>query len=135
MAKRRQDYSSLDLEEISLAEALGFKLESSPGTKEDAKTSLPDKPGASGLKQDCSINLKAPLRISLERKGHGGKTVTKLLGLEGSKDRLQSFVKELKQGLGCGASVQDDVILLQGDQRERLKDLLISRGASNVKSS
>lgn len=79
----------------------------------------------------------APRRavIRFQRKGRGGKDVTLVekLGLApGEQDR---WLKQLKGQLGCGGTVEGDVLVLQGDQRERLPDLLTGRGVGKVSVS
>ncbi len=131
MAKKRTDFSSLDDEKLTLADVLGVtdSFSQSAGRGEASSPVEEAPPSAS------SVDLKAPLRISIERRGRGGKTVTKLMGLAGAPLSLQAFLKDLKKSLGCGASIEADAFLFQGDQRERLCELLKSRGAVNVKSS
>lgn len=70
--------------------------------------------------------------VRLERKGHGGKeaTVVDKLGLAGAE--LERWLKELKTALGCGGAVQGDALVLQGDQRERLRELLPKKGVRKV---
>ena len=77
-----------------------------------------------------SFPAKAHFYVSIERKGHAGKTVTFLKGFAGTDEQCTRFVKELKTSLGCGAAFADGVITLQGDQRERLKALLLEHGAA-----
>jgi translation initiation factor 1 len=72
--------------------------------------------------------------LRLERKGRAGKEVTcaELRGL--SSADLAEWLKELKQRLGCGGSVENETIVLQGDQRQRLKTLLLERGVKSISS-
>jgi translation initiation factor 1 len=84
----------------------------------------------------CSTGLEpfAPARavVRLERKGRGGKeaTVVEKLGL--APAQAERWVKELKASLGCGGAVEGDALVLQGDQRERVKALLERRGVRKV---
>lgn len=68
------------------------------------------------------------LRLSLSRKGRAGKDVTLVSGFVGRKEDLGALAKRLKQGTGVGGSVKDGEILIQGDQREKLRKLLASLG-------
>ena len=51
-------------------------------------------------------------------------------GLNGTKKDLQEMASRLKTALACGGAVKDGLILLQGDHRDRVKDLLVSLGLS-----
>ncbi|MGA9524951.1 MAG: translation initiation factor [Myxococcaceae bacterium] len=70
--------------------------------------------------------------VRYERKGHGGKEVTRIEQLGLPPEELERWLKALKQSLGCGGRVEDDAIVLQGDQRERLPVLLTARGVRKV---
>jgi translation initiation factor 1 len=56
--------------------------------------------------------------------------VVEQLGLRAAE--LETWLKALKNGLGCGGTVEDDTLVLQGDQRERLPPLLTARGVRKV---
>ncbi len=66
--------------------------------------------------------------LRLEKKGRGGKTVTVVDGLPQNADFLSSLASELKRACGTGGTVAEGRIEIQGDQRERLRALLKSRG-------
>lgn len=70
--------------------------------------------------------------VRLERSGRGGKEVTVIeqLGLT-ERDR-GAWLKILKSALGCGGAVEGDSLVLQGDQRKRLPELLTARGVRRV---
>lgn len=90
-----------------------------------------DAPDAATL----DLNRQKNLHLRVERKGRGGKTVTLLGGFKTgagapTKDALEDLVGQLKRALGCGASLEDDTIVLQGDQRDRAASWLSAQGAS-----
>jgi translation initiation factor 1 len=60
----------------------------------------------------------------------GGKTVLVLEGFSPawSEAKLESLLHDLKASLGCGGTVKDRALELQGDQPDRLIPLLESRG-------
>jgi len=66
--------------------------------------------------------------LSLRRKGLKGHvgTCVSLRGL--SEDQVQELCRDLKRSLGCGARVEEGEILIQGDHRERLREMLSRRG-------
>lgn len=70
--------------------------------------------------------------VRLERSGRGGKEVTVVEQLGLPAERLAQWLKALKAGLGCGGVIEDGAIVLQGDHRDRLPDLLTSRGVKRV---
>jgi translation initiation factor 1 len=63
-----------------------------------------------------------------ESKGRGGKTVTLVKGLRLSEGDLKELARQLKQACGVGGTLRDDVIEIQGDQREKLAPLLKAKG-------
>jgi translation initiation factor 1 len=77
---------------------------------------------------------RAPARavVRMERKQRGGKEVTVVDKLGLSPDELARWCRELKQALGCGGAVDGDTIVLQGDLRRRLPELLAARGVGRV---
>jgi translation initiation factor 1 len=70
--------------------------------------------------------------VRLQRKGHGGKQMTAIEQLGLPVAQLETWLHDLKKALGCGGSVEADVLVLQGDQRERLPTLLGARGVRKV---
>ena len=78
--------------------------------------------------------VRAPARavVRMERKGRGGKEVTVVEQLELSLKEREKWLKALKGALGCGGTVEGDDLVLQGDQRERVRALLEARGVKKV---
>jgi translation initiation factor 1 len=77
---------------------------------------------------------KGPARavVRLERKQRGGKEVTVVEKLGLKPTDLDRWCRELKQSLGCGGTVEGDAIVLQGDLRSRLPDVLTKKGVAKV---
>ena len=73
------------------------------------------------------------LRLAMERDGRGGKTVTIVRGFTGSQEELEELCKTLKQKIGVGGSAKEGEIILQGDHRAKVAELLKSLGYSNTK--
>lgn len=65
------------------------------------------------------------LVVRREKKGRGGKTVTRISGM-GDVD-LTELARELKRALGCGATVEEGDVLVQGAQVERAATWLEAR--------
>ena len=69
----------------------------------------------------------------MERAGRGGKTVTLVKGFVGSDEDITSLCKLLKQKCGVGGSVKDGEIIIQGDHRQRLVEILKKEGYTQTK--
>ena len=76
---------------------------------------------------------KQKLRVSIEKKGRGGKTVTLVKGFVGKDEDLKSLAKSLKTKCGVGGAVKDNEIVIQGDLRDKVVSLLKTFGYSDVK--
>src|SRR5687768_15615964 len=98
----------------------------SDATKEDAKLS--------GTEAPSDRRTRGPARavVRMERTGRSGKeaTVVEQLGLAPAE--LDAWLKALKAALGCGGSIEGESLMLQGDHRKRLPDVLKERGVRKV---
>lgn len=68
------------------------------------------------------------VRLFRETKGRKGKGVTLIKGLELAPEELKTLAKQLKQQCGAGGSVKDQVIEIQTDNREKLREILEKLG-------
>lgn len=68
------------------------------------------------------------IRIRREVKGRKGKTVTPLFGFDLDDAALKHLGKKLKQHCGTGGSVKDGVIIIQGDHRKNVEQVLKKQG-------
>ena len=60
--------------------------------------------------------------------GRGGKAVTLVKNLVLSSEDLKNLAKKLKQDCGTGGTIKDGVIEIQGEQREKIADVLRKLG-------
>jgi translation initiation factor 1 len=68
------------------------------------------------------------LRVSLDKSGRAGKQVTLVSGFIGSSKDLDVLGKMIKSKCGVGGSVKDGEVLIQGDLRDKVLDVLLSQG-------
>ena len=73
------------------------------------------------------------LRVWVDRKHRGGKTVTLVKGFVGTDEDLADLGRMLKSKCGVGGTAKDGEIIIQGDHRDRVTDLLIKKGYSQTK--
>lgn len=67
-------------------------------------------------------------RLRMENKGRGGKTVTVVYGLPQNAAFLKDLCTELKRACGSGGTVTEDGVEVQGDLRDRVRDVLAKKG-------
>lgn len=73
------------------------------------------------------------LRLQMERAGRGGKTVTLVKGFVGTEEDLSALCKLLKQKCGVGGSAKAGEIIIQGDHRQRLVEILKKEGYTQTR--
>jgi translation initiation factor 1 len=70
------------------------------------------------------VPVRVVAKLRLEKAGRGGKSVTVVYDLPRNAAFLKELCQELKRACGVGGAVRDDAVELQGDVRDRLRDLL-----------
>ena len=68
------------------------------------------------------------LRVTIDRKQRKGKAVTLVSGFVGTNDDLKELGKILKTKCGVGGSAKDGEIIIQGELKEKVSQLLIENG-------
>lgn len=82
--------------------------------------------------ETISSNLQA-LYVSIDRKQRAGKEVTLIEGFIGKEDDLKELGKLLKSKCGVGGTIKEGEILIQGNFKDKIFDLLIKEGYSKTK--
>ena len=84
-------------------------------------------------RQPSASKQSLPVRQQLvylhrDSKGRGGKTVTLVKNLKLSDEDLKALAKTLKQACGVGGTIKEEVIEIQGDQRQKIARVLNDLG-------
>lgn len=77
---------------------------------------------------ETKVPEKQLLKIFYEKKGRKGKPVTLITGFVGTVEDINMLAKKLKNLCGAGGSVKNGEIIVQGDQRNRINNYLLSSG-------
>jgi translation initiation factor 1 len=83
----------------------------------DEPASAPDRQKGDGV-----------VRIQRQTSGRKGKGVCLITGIDADDAELATLAAELKKKCGCGGSLKDGVIEIQGDKRDLIKSLLEAKG-------
>jgi translation initiation factor 1 len=73
------------------------------------------------------------LYVSLDKKKRKGKAVTLIEGFVGNEDDLKALAKDLKTKCGVGGSAKEGEIIIQGDMRQKVMELLSQKGYKTIK--
>jgi translation initiation factor 1 len=94
-------------------------------------------PGCGWPEKDCKCSSqrandavpdRVVAKLRMEKKGRGGKTVTVVYDLPNNAAFLKELCADLKRACGTGGAVADNTVELQGDLRDRIRELLMKKG-------
>lgn len=94
-------------------------------------TKPPEAPAASDGKKATATPVKNRGRVDIKREtgGRGGKTVTVVSGFVGiGLPEKEQLAKKMRAACGCGGTIKDGQIEIQGDQRETVARILSEAG-------
>jgi translation initiation factor 1 len=83
---------------------------------------------SSQFARDEAVPARVVAKLRMEKKGRGGKTVTVVYDLPANAAFLKELAGELKRACGVGGAVADNTVELQGDLRDRVRELLVKKG-------
>jgi translation initiation factor 1 len=109
MSKKTNDWKKRDGIVFSTAESFEYQF-----GEEESQDTLPPS--------------QQKLRVLLDKKARAGKQVTLIEGFVGSEEDLKELGKLLKNKCGVGGSTKDGEILIQGDHREKVLQVLTQAG-------
>lgn len=115
MAKKNNDWKKRDGVVYSTSDDFEYNF----GNQDDAETLTP---------------AQQKLRVLLDKKARAGKQVTLVEGFVGTEDDLKELGKLLKNKCGVGGSAKDGEILIQGDHRDKVLQVLQQAGYGAKKS-
>jgi translation initiation factor 1 len=109
MSKKNNDWKKRDGIVFSTADSFDYQF----GTDESQETLSPS---------------QQKLKVLLDKKSRAGKQVTLIEGFVGTEEDLKELGKLLKNKCGVGGSTKDGEILIQGDHRDKVVQVLIQAG-------
>jgi translation initiation factor 1 len=109
MSKKNNDWKKRDGIVFSTADSFDYQV----GSDESQETLPPS---------------QQKLKVLLDKKSRAGKQVTLIEGFVGTEEDLKDLGKLLKNKCGVGGSAKDGEILIQGDHREKVVQVLIQAG-------
>ena len=115
----------------------GLVYSTDPGTMEDLfkGINMGDDHQFAAEESSSRTNYEDVVRVWIDRKGRGGKEVTLIKGIEQPDQYLKELASKLKAQCGVGGSVKNGEIIIQGNHREKIIEILKSEGFVNAKKA
>ncbi len=89
---------------------------------------LPERGCTCGQAASEPVPTRPVAKLRMEKKGRGGKTVTVVFGLPNNAAFLKDLSQELKRACGTGGTATEDGVELQGELRDRVREVLVAKG-------
>jgi translation initiation factor 1 len=83
---------------------------------------------SSQLAREEAVPARITAKLRLEKKGRGGKAVTVVYDLPNNASFLKELAGELKRACGTGGTVVENTVEIQGDLRDRVREVLTRKG-------
>ena len=99
----------------------------------DAPADAPVNDPATDTGPDATERAAMSLRLHRDRKHRRGKEATIVTGWTGTEEDLARLGKQLKTKCGVGGSVKDGEIIIQGDKRDKILEILLAEGYRKTK--
>jgi len=110
----------------------GSGLPSAPAPQATAASGAHASPAASSRRKEQNRN-RGRVEIRRTTAGRGGKTVTLVSGFVGiGLPEKEQLAKKMRAACGCGGTVKDGDIEIQGDNRDRVAAILTEAGFKPV---
>jgi translation initiation factor 1 len=91
------------------------------------------RPEEEAIPEESLIPRQQKLKVRLDTRQRAGKAVTLVEGHVGPEAELEKLGRRLKTHCGTGGSVKDGLIIIQGDQREKITQWLQKNGYTQTK--
>lgn len=133
MAKKRKsnvETTATPLKQNPFAALAGQLPAASPASTDEAADkaeAVESEPRGSSLRFDAKVVVRR------EKKGRGGKTITRIQGLPAA--HREALASEMKRALGCGAALEGEDVILLGSLVDRAADWLEAAGARRISRS
>jgi translation initiation factor 1 len=85
-------------------------------------------------KKETTPNTEGPIKVRIEKKGRGGKSVTVIYNLPFSKDDAKDIKKQLSNKLGTGSTYKEGRIEIQGDHVSKVVEFFNAKSMKAVKA-